>query len=211
MSVVKNILNTQGDFVLEIPHWEIADQGVTALVGPSGSGKTTLLRVLLGLESGGAYSWDFQGDNLAELSPGRRRLGVVFQNYQLFPHLTARENVFFAAEARRLDSRKALNLWQHLADSLNLEQFALRRPAQLSGGEQQRVALARALMSQPRMLLLDEPFSAMDIQLREDSRLLVAKVLEQSKIPALLITHDDQDLSAFRPVVTKLRAGRLVD
>ncbi len=198
MSVVKNLIRQYGDFKIEVRHWEIPDSGVTALLGASGAGKTTVFRLLSGLEACAELSWNFKGIDLAKLSVPERKLGVVFQSYELFPHMTARDNILFAAKARNVHD--AANVVAKLVAELKLESCLFRKAHQLSGGEQQRVALARALVGEPRILLLDEPFSALDAQLRSEARELVSSILKMRNTPALLITHDPEDLKITNKV-----------
>lgn len=209
MSVVRNLRKKYSDFEISIPEWQLNDQGVTTLWGPSGSGKTTVLRILTGLEMADGWSWDFQGQDLAQLSAPERRLGVVFQSYELFPHLSARENILFAAEARKISIEKADQKLTDLTESLQLKKFLDRKSELLSGGEKQRVALARALMGEPRFLLLDEPFSALDEELRDEARRLVKSVIQQAKIPALMITHDQRDVEVMGGKVSQIHDGRI--
>ena len=210
MSYVENIKRDYGDFKLDIPHWEILDEGVTVLWGPSGSGKTSLFRILLGLEACPGFTWNFQGQDLAKLKTPERRLGVVFQSLDLFPHMTAEENILFAARARRIDPVKAQKRLQELTTELQMTDFINRKAEVLSGGEKQRVALARAIIGEPRLLLLDEPFSALDEELREGSRKLVKNVITTEKIPTLLVTHDQRDVDMLANKVSTLRQGSLV-
>ncbi|OQW51953.1 MAG: thiamine ABC transporter ATP-binding protein [Proteobacteria bacterium SG_bin7] len=186
------------------------DTGVSALWGPSGAGKTSVFRVLLGLDACESLDWNFKGINIAKLSVPERRLGVVFQSYELFPHLTARDNIVFAAKARKLNDKNISDHLAKLVSDLKLDTFLFRRAHQLSGGEQQRVALARALIGEPRFLFLDEPFSALDSDLRNEARSLVQSVITQRKIPSLLITHDQDDLKIAQKTF-KINNGRLVD
>src|SRR3954468_24950752 len=120
MSLVKNLIRSYDGFKIDIPHWEIPDQGITALSGPSGSGKTTVFRLLIGLEPCPGLEWDFGGVNLAALTPPERRLGVVFQSLELFPHMTAEENIFFAARARKMDPIEANKRLSELISDLQL-------------------------------------------------------------------------------------------
>lgn len=210
MSYVKNLHRDFGDFKLEIPEWEILDEGVTVLWGPSGSGKTSIFRALLGLDSSPGMRWIFHGEDLAKLKTPQRRLGVVFQTLDLFPHMTAEENILFAARARQVSLPKVATRMKELKEELQLESFFRRKAGILSGGEKQRVAIARALVGEPRMLLLDEPFSALDQDLREDSRKLLKKVIEAEKIPTLLVTHDQRDVEVLANKVSMVRDGRLV-
>ncbi len=211
MSWVRNLSCDYGDFRIDIPEWEILDKGVTSLWGPSGAGKTSVFRLLLGLEKPKSLVWDFNGENLAALATPNRRLGVVFQTLELFPHMTAQENVRFAAKARKLDSAKSEAHAEELRQMLKLESCWTRRASLLSGGEKQRVALARALIGQPRVLFLDEPFSALDSDVRNDARTLVRDAIERLNVPTVLITHDREDLHAFGGKISEIRGGRIVN
>jgi len=208
MGSVRNLIRDYGDFKIDIPEWEISDHGITALWGPSGSGKTSIFRLLIGLEDCPALTWEFKGENLAALPVPARKLGVVFQTYELFPHMTAEKNIRFAAEARGVENfEKNLN---DLIEMLQLQQCRARPAHVLSGGEKQRVALARALIGNPRFLFLDEPFSAIDEDLREEARKLVKTVIENRGIPTLLITHDKRDVAFLAHNMVEIRDGRIV-
>ena len=211
MSRVENLCHDYGDFKIEIPLWEIPDQGVTALWGPSGSGKTSVFRLLLGLDLCPNLIWMSQGVNLAALSPPERRIGVVFQTLELFPHMSAAENILFAARARAraLPIATAQQKLEELAEDLRMTSFLSRRAGVLSGGEAQRVALARAVIGQPRFLFLDEPFASLDSELRFEARAMVKRLVQKLKVPTLLVTHDAEDLQDLADVVTKIRDGRL--
>lgn len=209
MSLVENLNKKYDDFVLQVPSLEILDQGVTVLWGPSGSGKTTVFRVLLGLEACADLKWVWQGQDLAKLKPQDRQIGVVFQSYDLFPHLSAQENIWFAAQARKIEKQKAQKRFTQLVGTLKLSACLNRKAELLSGGEKQRVALARALMAFPRILFLDEPFSALDENLRQEARQLVKKLLQETQTPALLITHDEKDLQALADKVCKIDQGKI--
>jgi sulfate transport system ATP-binding protein/putative spermidine/putrescine transport system ATP-binding protein len=197
-------------FVLDIPKWEILDKGVTVLWGPSGSGKTSVFRILLGLENCPGMVWNFKGVDLAQLKTPDRRMGVVFQSLDLFPHMTAEENILFAAKARKVESSKAQARLKHLSEVLKMRSFLKRKAAILSGGEKQRVAIARALMGEPRLLLLDEPFSALDQELRDESRRLIKSVIEAEDIPTVLVTHDQRDVEVLGNKVSKIKNGKIV-
>ena len=210
MSWVRNLKHDYGDFRIDIPEWEILDRGVTALWGPSGAGKTSVFRLLLGLDKPEpGFSWKFGDVDLASLPTPERRLGVVFQSLELFPHMTARENIWFAVEARGVERPRAEAHLGQLVESLALNSFLDRRASVLSGGERQRVALARALIGEPRLLFLDEPFSALDADLRSEARALVRSVIEREGIPTVLITHDPEDLKVLATRVSKIRDGRV--
>lgn len=210
MSRVENLVRDYGDFRLDIPLWEIADVGITALWGPSGSGKTSVFRTLIGLEESPTLKWIFRGEDLAKLPVPARRLGVVFQTLELFPHLSAGDNIRFAARARKRIASESQTDLMRLAEELQITSILDRNVQVLSGGERQRVALARALIGEPRILLLDEPFSSLDADLRGDARLLLKRVVGQHQIPTVIITHDRDDLSALADHVTKISGGRLV-
>jgi sulfate transport system ATP-binding protein/putative spermidine/putrescine transport system ATP-binding protein len=209
MSLVKNLKKDFGDFIVDIKEWEIPDRGVTALIGPSGSGKTSVLKILLGLEDCEGLSWQFGDQDLASIPAPDRKIGIVYQSYELFPHLTAKENILFAAKARNLNDKEADVKLAELSARLQIKQILDKKARILSGGEKQRVALARALISKPRILFLDEPFSALDEELRQEARLLVRSLIDETKIPALLITHDERDIKVLATQVTKIRNGKL--
>lgn len=213
MSVVQNLLIEYSDFNVDVPHWEILDRGVTALWGPSGAGKTTVFRALLGFEPVQSLKWIFTEDgceiDLAKLPTPQRKLGVVFQTLDLFPHMSARENVRFAAAARGLSASEAKSREAELIETLRMGHFIDRSASLISGGEKQRVALARALIARPRVLFLDEPFSALDSDLRSEARALVKSIIMRWNIPTVLITHDKDDIAALADKVSKITNGRI--
>lgn len=209
MSRVEGLIRDYDGFKIDIPHWEIADTGVTALWGPSGSGKTSVFRLLLGIEPCPRLQWWLGGEDLAAMPPPDRRIGVVFQSLELFPHMTAEENILFAARARSISKGESLKRLAELAVDLRLTSVLERKAAVLSGGEAQRVALARAVISHPRFLFLDEPFSSLDSELREEARALVRRLIDKLKIPTLLVTHDQKDLDALANHVVKIKDGKL--
>ncbi|MGZ9723882.1 ABC transporter ATP-binding protein [Rhizobium miluonense] len=184
----------------------------TAIVGPSGSGKTTLLRIIAGFEIPDAGQVVLEGDILADgeaIVPAHRRgIGIVSQDGALFPHLSVSENIGFGMERGARDRDQRINA---LIDMVELDRGMLdRRPHQLSGGQQQRVALARALGRKPRLMLLDEPFSALDTGLRANMRKAVARVLQIAGITAVLVTHDQTEALSFADQVAVLREGALI-
>lgn len=211
MSLVENLIIKYSDFTIDIPKWEILDDDVTVLSGPSGSGKSTVLRALMGLESCSSLMWDFQGVDLAKLNVKDRRLGVVFQTLDVFPHMTGKENIYFAAEARQISKEKTQKHLEKLNHHLRMESFIDRKASVLSVGEKQRVAFARALIGEPRFLLLDEPFSALDDELKEESRQIIKNLIQEEKVPVILVTHDRDDVKALAKKVTHIRNGRLVE
>jgi ABC-type sulfate/molybdate transport systems ATPase subunit len=210
VSVVKNLFKTFSDFSVSIPEWSINDQAITVLWGASGSGKTTIVRALAGVEPLEGFEWHREEKNLANLAAHKREVGLVLQNYGLFPHLTAKENIFFPIEAQKRDFKEATPLFEKWTTILQLQQILGRKAHVLSGGEQQRVALARAMITQPRYLILDEPFSALDTDLKSSARQLLKTVLEEEKIGGLLVTHDREDVAALAEHVVILQKGRII-
>jgi molybdate transport system ATP-binding protein len=192
-----------GEFALEVSF--VAPPGITVLWGPSGAGKTTVLRVVAGLQRGGGtvrlggQTWE---DGRRFVAPEDRRVGFVFQSLALFPHLTALENVRFAAANGERPER-----W---LERLKVSHLAGRKPRSFSGGEAQRVALARALAMGPRVLLLDEPFSSLDLPLRLELQREVQGVVSDLGIPALLVTHDAAEARLLAEHTLALAQGRLV-
>jgi sulfate transport system ATP-binding protein/putative spermidine/putrescine transport system ATP-binding protein len=162
---------------------------------------------MTGVEPCEGLKWLFKGEDLAQLPLGDRRLGVVFQTLELFPHMTAKENILFAGRARGIQNiEKSLN---DLVRDLQLQTCLERKASVLSGGEAQRVALARAVVADPRFLFLDEPFSALDNDLRQDARQMVRRLIDRLQIPTLLITHDQEDIKALANHTVRIQHGRL--
>ncbi|MGO7214109.1 ABC transporter ATP-binding protein [Rhizobium ruizarguesonis] len=191
---------------------EVSAGSRTAVVGPSGSGKTTLLRIIAGFEQPDVGRVTLDGEVLADgpatVPAHKRGIGIVSQDGALFPHLSVAENIGFGFERRTADREKRV---LELLDMVELDRGMLtRRPHQLSGGQQQRVALARALGRKPRLMLLDEPFSALDTGLRENMRKAVARVLQAAGITTILVTHDQEEALTFADQVAVLREGRLI-
>lgn len=208
MSVVKNLRKKIGNISIDINEWDIADQGLTVLWGASGAGKTTVLRMLLGLEPADApFEWQIGEHNLAVLPPHQKKIGVVFQHLALFPHLTAKENILFPLQAAGQSIE--LSHWEEIISLLGIASVLEQKTYKLSGGEKQRVALGRALVTRPRLLILDEPFSALDIQLKKQARALLKKTMENYKIPVLLVSHDPQDVEALAQRVVILENGKI--
>src|SRR5512141_1249420 len=182
----------------------------TCLLGASGSGKSTLLRIIAGLEDADAGSVSFNDVDLSSTPAHLRDFGLVFQDYALFPHLNVDENVAFGLKMRRLPQ---FEITQRVASSLemvNLTGFGFRRVTDLSGGEQQRVALARALATRPRLLMFDEPLGALDRTLREDLLHELRSILHQTKIPAIYVTHDQEEAFTIADRVLILHEGSIV-
>ncbi len=184
-----------------------------ALLGPSGSGKTTLLRIIAGLEIADAGRVDFDGQDFLALSARERRVGMVFQHYALFRHMTVARNIGFGLRVRSAKDRpkpaEINKTVERLLSLVQLDGLGGRFPAQLSGGQQQRVALARALAIEPRMLLLDEPFGALDAKVRKDLRHWLRRVHDETGVTTIFVTHDQEEAMDIADRVVVLREGRI--
>ena len=180
-----------------------------SLLGPSGCGKTTLLRILAGLLAPDGGRVRLAGQELGPLPPHRRNVGVVFQNYALFPHLTVAENVAFGLRARRMPKAEIAPRVQRLLEMVQLGPMASRAIAQLSGGQQQRVAMARALAVNPELILLDEPLSALDRKLRETMQVELRRLLRELGMTAIFVTHDQEEALALSDRIAVMNEGRI--
>ena len=193
---------------LDIPTGQFA-----ALLGPSGSGKTTLLRILAGLDSADTGSITLNGQAAAALTPGARNIGFVFQSYALFGHLSAFENIAFGLRVRPRRTRpteaEIRRRVEHLLAMVHLEGLGPRLPAQLSGGQRQRIALARALAIEPRILLLDEPFGALDQHVRASLRTELRRLHETLGLTTVFVTHDQDEALELADRVITLNRGRI--
>ncbi len=184
---------------------------VLALLGPSGCGKTTLLRLIAGLEApdaGGRIHFGTQ--DVTPLPVERRGIGMVFQHYALFPHMTVAANIGYALRLRGTPEAERRRVVGELVELVRLQGLEQRQPAQLSGGQRQRVALARAVAAAPRVLLLDEPLTALDAKLKESLRDELAELLRRLRITALHVTHDQQEALAVADRLAVMHAGRIV-
>lgn len=181
-----------------------------SLLGPTGSGKTTLLRVIAGLVRPDTGRVLVDGADVTRLSSRRRNIGVVFQHYALFPHMTVAQNVAFGLKARRLPRSEVSKHVNALLDVVGLAPHAHKKPAQLSGGQQQRVALARALVIRPKILLMDEPFGALDLRLRQDMQEEVRRIQQQFGITTVSVTHDQDEAFSISDRVVVMSEGQIV-
>lgn len=180
-----------------------------AILGPSGSGKSTLLKIVAGLEPMDAGAVLLDGRDITHLPPERRHFALMFQDFALFPHLNVQDNVAFGLVEQRLPKAKARAQALDMLQRFGLQAFAQAKVWQLSGGEQQRVALARALITRPRVLLLDEPFSALDAELRLHLRDEFRSHIAQSQMAVLWVTHDEAEARAMGAVGMRLQGGAL--
>jgi spermidine/putrescine transport system ATP-binding protein len=188
---------------------EIADNEFFTLLGPSGCGKTTLLRMLAGFEDVTEGEILLFGEPIVSLPPEKRPVNTVFQQYALFPHLTVLENVAFGLKMKGASLSDRTERAGKMLDLVHLSDFADRKPAQLSGGQQQRVALARALAPQPKVLLLDEPLSALDLKLRQAMRVELKALQEETRITFIFVTHDQEEALAMSDRIAVMSAGQV--
>ena len=179
------------------------------LLGPSGSGKTTCLMMLAGFEPPTAGDIRINGESVARLPPDKRGIGVVFQNYALFPHMSVGANLAFPLEVRGLDAQQRRERVGRALELVRLTGLEDRRPNQLSGGQQQRVAIARALVFEPELVLMDEPLGALDRRLREQLQYEIRRIQRQLGVTVLYVTHDQTEAMAMSDRVAVFRAGRI--
>jgi len=195
--------------VIEDVTLEIAPGELVALLGPSGCGKSTLLRILAGLQVQSEGEVRIGGQCVDGLAPRQRGVGIVFQNYALFPHMTVAANVAYGLEANGVARRDAAHKAMQMLEMVRMEAFAKRYPRELSGGQQQRVALARTLAVEPRILLLDEPFAALDKNLRLDMQIEIRRLQRELNITTVMVTHDQEEAMSMADRVAVLNHGRL--
>jgi sulfate transport system ATP-binding protein len=199
-----------GTFVaLDDVSLSVPERSLTALLGPSGSGKSTLLRVIAGLEDPDAGSVHIDGRDATPLAARHRDVGFVFQHYAAFKHMTVRENVAFALTVRRRPKAEIRARVQELLDLVGLGPLGARYPSQLSGGQRQRMALARALAVEPRVLLLDEPFGALDARVRAELRAWLQRLHREVPVTTLFVTHDQEEAMEIAEQVVVLNEGRI--
>ncbi len=182
---------------------------LVTLLGPSGSGKSTLLKLIAGYDVPDAGSVHLGGRDVTGVAPAKRNIGMVFQNYALFPHMTVAENIAFPLEMRRLDAGEIARKVNWSLETVGLAGYEARRPAQLSGGQQQRVALARAIVFEPNLLLLDEPFGALDKKLREQMQLEVKSIQRRLGLTTVFVTHDQEEALVLSDRIAVMDRGRI--
>lgn len=200
----------EGKPVLADISFKVETSETICLLGASGSGKSTLLRIIAGLEEADSGSVSFDGRDLSSTPAHLRDFGLVFQDYALFPHLNVSENVAFGLKMRRLPQNEIAERVANSLEMVNLQGFEKRQVTDLSGGEQQRVALARALATRPRLLMFDEPLGALDRTLREDLLNELRSILHQTNIPAIYVTHDQEEAFAIADRILILHGGEIV-
>ncbi|MDX1873740.1 TOBE-like domain-containing protein [Mycolicibacterium sp. 120266] len=207
---VKGANKRYGDFVaLDNIDFVVPDGSLTALLGPSGSGKSTLLRAIAGLDTPDTGEITIKGRDVTGVPPQRRGIGFVFQHYAAFKHLTVRDNVAFGLKIRKRPKAEIKEKVDNLLEVVGLAGFQTRYPNQLSGGQRQRMALARALAVDPQVLLLDEPFGALDAKVREDLRAWLRRLHDEVHVTTVLVTHDQAEALDVADRIAVLNKGRI--
>jgi sulfate transport system ATP-binding protein len=207
---VRNVGKRFGDFVaLEDVSLTVGDGALTALLGPSGSGKSTLLRIIAGLETPDSGEVVIGGDDVTQAPARTRGVGFVFQHYAPFKHMTVHDNVAFGLSVRKRPKDEIRGRVEELLGLVRLEGLAGRYPSQLSGGQLQRMALARALAVQPQVLLLDEPFGALDAQVRAELREWLRRLHEEIHVTTIFVTHDQEEAMEVAEQIVVMNHGRI--
>ncbi|NIE68528.1 polyamine ABC transporter ATP-binding protein [Burkholderia sp. Ax-1719] len=208
---IENVVKKFGDSTaVNNVSLNIAKNELFALLGSSGCGKSTLLRMLAGLETATSGKIYVDGEDLASLPPYRRPVNMMFQSYALFPHMSVETNVAFGLKQEGVPKNE---IKERVADALNLVQmsrYAKRKPHQLSGGQQQRVALARSLVKRPKLLLLDEPMSALDKKIRQKTQLELVNIIEKVDVTCVMVTHDQEEAMTMANRLAVMSEGRIV-
>jgi sulfate/thiosulfate transport system ATP-binding protein len=208
--IVRDVTKSFGDFAaLTDVSVEIPSGSLTALLGPSGGGKSTLLRVIAGLEKPDSGLVEIEGKDATKLPAQDRGVGFVFQHYAAFKHLSVARNIAFGLEIRKRPKAEIKKKVDELLELVHLEQFAHRYPAQLSGGQRQRMALARALAVEPQVLLLDEPFGALDAQVRKELRAWLRRLHDQVHVTTVFVTHDQEEAMEVADSIVVMANGKV--
>jgi sulfate transport system ATP-binding protein len=207
---VSHVTKKFGDFVaLDDVTVDLPTGQLTALLGPSGGGKSTLLRVIAGLETADSGTVSIAGTPATHLPPQKRNVGFVFQHYAAFKHMSVAKNVAFGLEIRRRPRAEVRHRVDELLELVHLTQFADRLPAQLSGGQRQRMALARALAVEPSVLLLDEPFGALDAKVRKELRDWLRRLHDEMPVTTVFVTHDQEEALEVADEIVVINDGRV--
>lgn len=207
---LQNIRKRFGETVaLDDLSLEFCDGKLTTLLGPSGCGKSTLLNLISGILPPTSGSIYFGDRDVTSLSPDKRNIGLVFQNYALYPHMTVGENIAFPLEIKKVSKKERMERAAEFAKLLRIEDYFTRKPSQLSGGQQQRVAIARALAKEPEILLLDEPLSNLDARLRLEMREEIRRLQMETGITTIFVTHDQEEALSISDHILLLKKGRI--
>jgi sulfate/thiosulfate transport system ATP-binding protein len=206
----RNISKRFGDFVaLDDVTVEVPAGSLTALLGPSGSGKSTLLRVIAGLERADAGVVEIESEDMTSRTPQDRGIGFVFQHYAAFKHMTVYDNIAFGLTVRKRPRKEIENRVAELLDLVQLQGLAKRYPSQLSGGQRQRMGLARALAVDPKVLLLDEPFGALDARVRQELRTWLRRLHDETHTTTVIVTHDQEEAMEVADEVVVMNKGHV--
>src|SRR5215210_698039 len=206
----RNVSKRFGDFVaLDNVSVEVPTGSLTALLGPSGSGKSTLLRAIAGLDNPDSGQVFISDEEKTNLPPQKRDVGFVFQHYAAFKHMTVFDNVAFGLRIRKRPKGDVTKKVHELLELVQLDGFSHRYPTQLSGGQRQRMALARALAVEPQVLLLDEPFGALDARVRQELRAWLRRLHEEIEVTTVLVTHDQEEAMELADRVVLMNHGRI--
>lgn len=201
--------NFKNNLIIDHVNLEIKTGQLVALLGPSGSGKSTLLKLIAGLELQDSGRIWLSGKDSTFLSIQERQIGFVFQNYALFNNLTVFQNIIYGLKLKKRNTKRIKERSNELLKLINLQNFSNRYPNQLSGGQKQRVALARSLAIEPKVLLLDEPFGALDFQVKKNLRNWLKKLQQEVSVTTLLVTHDQQEAMELANEIVILKNGRV--
>jgi sulfate transport system ATP-binding protein len=208
--VAHNVTKRFGDFTaLDDVSIEVPSGSLTALLGPSGSGKSTLLRVIAGLETPQTGTVELDGVDVSGQAARKRGVGFVFQHYAAFKHMTVRENVAFGLKVRKRPRAEVKQRVDELLELVQIAGWADNYPAQLSGGQRQRMALARALAVEPKVLLLDEPFGALDARVRKDLRAWLRRLHDEMHVTTIFVTHDQEEAMDIADQIVLMNHGRI--
>ena len=207
---LEGITKSFGDFTaVNNLNVTIDDGTLAGLLGPSGCGKSTTLYMIAGLEKPTSGRIYFGDEDVTDLPPEKRGIGLVFQNYALYPHMTVRQNIMFPLENAKVPKAEALKTAKEMADLVQIGHLMDRKPGELSGGQQQRVAIARAIAKKPRVLLLDEPLSNLDARLRLETREEIRRIQQETGITTIFVTHDQEEAMSITDTIVLMKDGVL--
>lgn len=208
-NLTKEFKNKKGELTLAVDNMNVTipDGKLVGLLGPSGCGKSTTLFMIAGLFNPTGGRIFFGDEDVTEMPPEKRGIGLVFQNYALYPHMTVKQNIMFPLENMKVPKEEALERAQKMADLVQIGNLMDRKPNQLSGGQQQRVAIARALVKEPRVLLLDEPLSNLDARLRLETREEIKRIQKETGITTIFVTHDQEEAMSISDEIIVMNFG----
>ena len=207
---VENLSIKLSEFKLESASFGVGKGDYLIIIGPTGSGKTIILETIAGFHAPKQGRIYLDGQDITELPPEKRGISMVYQDYMLFPHMSVYNNIAYGLRKKIDDEKEIKEKIKHISETLNIQHLLYRNPTTLSGGEQQRVAIARALVIKPKILLMDEPFSSLDVKTRENIRKLMKKVVKDLKITVIHVTHDFEDVFVLANKVVIMKEGKIL-